>query len=229
MDADTTLLKASARNMILGQLMTNDVLDERILQAMMDTPREQFVSANLRGAAYVDEDMEIAPGRYLMAPLTFAMLLGMTNIVPSSRVLVIGCLTGYAAAVAARLAKSVVAVDIDDAAIAETIRHMEQSGLNNVHPYKTESLAEGYGMSAPYDVIIICGSVESIPEALGAQLAEGGRLVTVRNVAVRPDSKAGLGKGLLVEKIDGELQYREQFDASSALLPGFEHTASFVF
>ncbi|MDE3059773.1 MAG: hypothetical protein KGJ06_02035, partial [Pseudomonadota bacterium] len=85
------------RNMILGQLRTGDVRDERVLAAMQTVPRERFLPENLQGAAYVDEDLETHPGRYLMAPLTFARLLALAEISESSRVLVVGALNGYPA------------------------------------------------------------------------------------------------------------------------------------
>jgi len=215
--------------MVLSQLLTNDIIDSRILQAMKDIPREPFVPESLRGVAYVDEDLEIAPGRYLLAPLTFAMLLDLTKITPSSRVLVVGCLTGYPAAIVSRLAGQVVAIDTDEATILQARDHVKRLGISHAHPHKVASLAEGYAQSAPYDAIVVCGAIEFIPEVLGAQLAEGGRLVTIRNVATRPDSQGGLGKGLLVEKFGRRLQYREHFDASSAVLPGFERRTAFVF
>ena len=84
-------------------------------------------------------------------------------------------------------------------------------------------------MSAPYDAIVICGAIRFIPEALGSQLAIGGRLTAIRNVASRPGVQGGLGKGLLVRRLDHKLQYREHFDAAASLLPGFERPAGFTF
>jgi protein-L-isoaspartate(D-aspartate) O-methyltransferase len=91
------------------------------------------------------------------------------------------------------------------------------------------SLTDGYAPAAPYDVIVIQGAINFISEALAAQLASGGRLVTVRNVATRPGMRGGLGKGLLIRRLEQKLQYREYFDASCALLPGFEQGTSFTF
>lgn len=220
---------AQRQAMILGQIYTNDIIDERILTAMADIPREPFLPERLRGAAYVDEDLEISPGRYAMEPLTLAKLLDLAAILPSSRVLVIGCLQGYSAAIISRLAGEVIAVDIDSSAVDTAREHMKRLNIANVELQTVASLPDGYAAAAPYDIIVINGAVSFLPEALGAQLAMGGRLVTVRNVATRPGMKGGLGKGLLVERLDQRLQYREHFDASTVILPGFEADNGFRF
>jgi len=218
-----------AANMILGQLLTNDIADKHIFQAMEDIPREPFLPANLRGAAYVDGDLEIVTGRSLIAPLTFARLLDLANITPSCRVLNIGCLTGYTAAIIARLAGHVVAIDSDASVIEAARGHMQRLGIRNVNLQPVAAMQDGYAQSAPYDVIVISGAVHVISEMLGSQLSIGGRLVTVRNVASHPAFGGGLGKGLRVLRLDHKLQYREHFDASTPVLPGFESKEAFIF
>jgi protein-L-isoaspartate(D-aspartate) O-methyltransferase len=221
---------AMRKNMILGQLYTNEITDRRILAAMADIAREPFLPEGLRGAAYVDEDMEVLPGRYLMAPLTFARLLTMAEITPDCRVLNIGCLTGYSAAVLAKLAAHVVAIDSNAAAIEQSHEHMKRLNITNVNIQHVRNMADGYALSAPYNAIVITGAIHSVSEPLGSQLsADSGRLVTIRNTATRPDSKSGPGKGVLVQRLDHHLQYREHFDASCPLLPGFEQGSAFVF
>lgn len=217
------------KNMILGQLFTNDIANKHILGAMAQVPREAFVPDRLHGAAYVDEDLDMGDGRWLMAPLTFAKLLDMAEITPACRVLNIGCHTGYSAAVLAKLASLVVAVDTDAGALEEARLHMNALRITNVNLHKVASLAEGYTGAAPYDVIVIQGAINFISEKLAAQLAPGGRLVTVRNVALTPGVRGGLGKGLLIRRVEQKLQYREYFDAACALLPGFEQGTNFTF
>jgi protein-L-isoaspartate(D-aspartate) O-methyltransferase len=215
--------------MILGQLYTNDIVDKRILEAMADIPREPFLPEGLRGAAYVDEDMDVGNGRYMMEPLTFAKLLDLAEITPACRILNIGCLNGYSAAILSRLGAHVVGVDVDTNAIVEARTHMQSFGITNVNLQPVSTMSDGYAMSAPYNVIVIQGAIGFISEVLGSQLAVGGRLVTIRNIAKRSDSPVGLGKGLLVTRIEHKLQYREHFDASCAVLPSFEQPADFVF
>ena len=216
-------------NMMLGQLLTNDITDKRILDVMTDLPREPFLPEKLRGAAYVDDNMDVGGGRFLLAPLTFARLLDFAEIKPSCRVLNIGCGTGYSAAVISKLAGHVVAIDVDDAAIQQGKDHMKRLGISNINFQTVKNMADGYAQSAPYNVIIIQGAINFISEALGSQLAVGGRLMAVRNIASRADGKGGLGKGLLVTRLDHKLQFREHFDASCPLLPGFEQTTGFTF
>ena len=217
------------RNMILGQLFTNEIRNKDIFSAMVNVPREAFVPEMLHGAAYVDEDLFMGNGRYLLAPLTFARLLDLAEITPSCRVLNIGCHTGYSAAVLARLSAMVVATDTDSSALEQARLHLNHMRVTNVTLQPVKALPDGYAPAAPYDVILINGAINFISEPLAAQLAPGGRLVCVRNVASRPGVKAGLGKGLLIKRIDQKLQYREYFDAGCALLPGFEQGESFTF
>lgn len=217
------------KNMILGQLFTNDIANKHIFSAMAQVPREAFVPEKLHGVAYVDEDLDMGNGRYLMEPLTFAKLLDMAEITPSCRVLNIGCYTGYSAAILAKLSALVVAIETDAGALEEARLHMNALKITNVNLQSVKTLADGYAPSGPYDVIVIQGAINFISEALAAQLAPGGRLVTVRNVASRPGTEGGLGKGLLIRRVEQKLQYREYFDASCALLPGFEQGTTFTF
>ena len=216
-------------NMILGQLYTNDIGDKRILQAMAEIPRELFLPENLRGAAYVDEDLDVGNGRYMIAPLTFAKLLDLAEITPACRILSIGCLTGYSVAILSKLGAHVVGIDSDASAIVQARMQMQRLGINNVNLQPVSSMSDGYAMSAPYNVIVIQGAIRFISEILGSQLAVGGRLVAVRNISRRSDTPIGLGKGLLVTLAHHKLQYREHFDASCAVLPGFEQPADFIF
>lgn len=213
-------------NMIAGQLVTNQIINSRILQAIADTPREDFVPGHLKHSAYVDANLDMGDGRHLLAPLTFARLLSLAAITPGCRVLDIGCLNGYSTAILAKLAGHVVAVDTSEEMIGKTKANLK--GAGDVDIQKVTSLAGGYGMSAPYDVIIIEGAINFVPEELGLQLSEGGRIATL----FRKDQGRGLvygtGKGLLIRRLEGSLQYREHFDAAAAILPGFERETSFT-
>lgn len=87
------------RNMVEGQLRTNKVIDERLIAAMSSVPRENFVPAKLAGVAYVDEDLALGGGKYLMEPMVFARLVQALDLAPGKRVLVVGDFTGYAGTV----------------------------------------------------------------------------------------------------------------------------------
>lgn len=225
----TSASAQKAAHMILGQIYTNEVTDTAILTALAEVPREPFLPAHLQGAAYVDQELEVAPNRYLMEPLSFAKLVALADLQPSSRVLVIGALGGYAPAVIAKLAGHVVATETDASMIPgarEIIRHLS---LNNVDVQQVASLSDGYAASAPYDVIFIAGAVIYIPESLGNQLASGGRIVTVRSVGKTGPGIDGLGKGIRITRIDHKLQVREYFDTGAHILPGFEDNRGFIF
>lgn len=212
---------AQARNMALGQLITNEIRDPRILRAMTSVPREHFVPERLAGSAYVDDDLHIGGGRYLMAPLTFAKLLACAQIMPEHRVLNVGALAGYTAVVIARLASHVVATEIDEG-LAQYMRDsLPPLGVHNVDVEQVANMADGYALSSPYDVIIVSGGVRSIPHALSSQLSLSGRLVAVSIVAGRPDIRGGMGRGIVVQRQHDRFYATEHFDAAAVLLPGF--------
>ena len=214
---------AAARlNMVESQIRTNKVTDSRIIGAMSELPRERFVPKPLRGIAYVDEDIHIGNGRYLMEPMVLARLLQTANIGPKDIVLAIGVATGYDAAVLSRLAATVVALESDAALAAQATRLLADLGLDNVAVVEGR-LEDGYPRQAPYNVIVLCGAVEQIPAVLHDQLAAGGRLVTV----LTPPGEQG--KAVIAIRASGPVTMRPVFDAATNLLPGFAREPSFVF
>jgi len=210
-----------AKMMALGQLYTNEITDKNLLQAMVDVPRETFLPAALRGSAYVDEDLPMGGGRFMLEPLNAARLISLASITQNCRVLVVGAYNGYMATLAGKIAHHVVAIDTNGDALEQAKVNIEKLGLSNINLQQVKSLANGYALSAPYDAIVICGAIDYIPEALASQLSIHGRLAAIRNVVKRPGIQGGLGKGLLVTRSGGQLQYREMFDASASPLPGF--------
>lgn len=216
------------RNMVECQLVPGNVLDEDVVEALGNVPREQFVPEALQGSAYVDEDIPVAKNRYLLAPLVLARLLVLADIRKTDTVLDIGCATGYSTAVLGQLAEKVVAVE-EQMELAEKARQL----LTRLHTPNAEvvtgAFTPGYPSSGPYDVIFINGAIETLPETLTDQLAEGGRLVTIRSISLRPGKSAGLGKAVLYRKSGGRLFHKEAFDASVPLLHGFEEKRQFEF
>lgn len=221
--------KRMTQNMILGQLITNEVTDERVLQAITDTPRLAFVPEHLHGVACVDEDIEIGHGRFLMEPMIFAKLLMLAEVTPACRVLNIGVLTGYSAVVLSKLATHVTATECETDFVEMMRAHIKTLAIDNIDVQQLSNLAQGYPPSAPYDVIFINGAVQSVSEKLSHQLSTHGRLVAVHSVATRPGIGMGLGKGIVAKRIHGQLQVREFFDASAVILPGFESESCFSF
>jgi len=209
------------RHMIDGQILPNRVTDRRLIEALSEVPRERFVPRSLQGVAYVDEDLAIAPGRYLMEPMVFARLVQEAAIQPGDAVLDIGAGLGYDAAVMARLASVVVAVE-EDAELAKAAGDtLNELSIDNVAVIEGP-LSEGCPKQAPYDVIFFGGAVEEVPQTILKQLAEGGRLVAVVN-------RRNIGYATLITRQNGVLGDRVLFDAGTPLLPGFARKPAFQF
>jgi protein-L-isoaspartate(D-aspartate) O-methyltransferase len=214
---------AAARlNMVESQLRTNKVMNEAVLEAFLAVPRERFVPAALRGTAYIDADLPLGNGRYLLEPMVFARLVELARVGPQDTVLEIGCATGYGTAILARLARSVVGIDSDDQFVAQATARLRELAIGNASVLEAP-LAAGYPNRAPYSVILFEGAAAKIPEALTRQLGEGGRLVAV----VRPGE--GVGRATLVARTNGVIAHRAVFDAAAPFLPGFQPAPSFVF
>jgi len=218
---------AARLNMVEGQLRTNKVTDEAVLEGFLTTPRERFVPARLRGIAYVDDDIPLSNGRYLIEPLVLARLLQLAEIGKGDKVLEIGCGTGYATAILAQIAASVVAVESDPQLAAAARANLAALGCGNVQ-LQEAPLHAGWRAGAPYNVILINGGVAEIPAAISDQLAEGGRLVTVTEGGAGP-SQARCGCAVLMTRAEGKLSSRPVFDATVDVLPGFARRPAFVF
>jgi protein-L-isoaspartate(D-aspartate) O-methyltransferase len=208
------------RNMVESQIRTNEVTDEALLAALGAVPRERFVPDTLRGVAYIDEDLPLKKGRYLMEPMVFARLLQLAAIKPSDMVLDIGCGTGYSTAILSRLANTVVALESDPELAALATATLSELGIDNA-VVVTGPLAEGCAKQGPYDVIVFNGSVPSVPDKISRQLAEGGRLVAVVG--------EGVGRGTLTMRTRGTIASRPVFDAATPVLPEFAAEQGFVF
>lgn len=166
------------RRMVENQLKPNRITDRRLLAAMAEVPRELFVPPTLRNVAYVDEDLPLGDGRFLIEPLALAKLLQAARIRAEDVVLVIGDSTGYAGAVVARLAATVILLAGDAEEARALDRLVPQVGADNL-VVQVGDPREGLASQAPFDVVLVLGAVRVVPRALLDQLALGGRLVTV--------------------------------------------------
>lgn len=212
---------AARRNMVESQLRTNKVTDAALLDAFDSVPRELFVPAALRSVAYVDEDLPIGAGRHLLEPMVLARLIQLADVQRTDTVLDLACGTGYSTAILSRLAASVVGVE-NDAAMAGRAREILASlGIENVAIFVGDPQL-GCARQGPYDVIVINGMIEVLPEALSEQMLEGGRIVAV-------ERRDGVGRAVLRRRTDGVVAGRVAFEAAVPLLPGFAAPAQFVF
>lgn len=206
------------RAMVASQLRTTGVNDPRVVAAMGSVARERFVPADRVPMAYADALIPLGNGRDLNTPMSLGRML--TEAAPSAedRALVIGAATGYAAAVLSQLVASVVAVEEDLGLIAAARETLAGTDVKLVEG----PLAKGYKGRAPYDLILIDGAVEFVPDAIVAQLAENGRLAAamlVQGVAqISVGRRGGAGFGMAAVS-----------DAASAILPGFAKPRNFVF
>lgn len=210
-------------NMIEHQLRPNKLTDERLIAAFAQLQRELFVPEPMRGVAYIDEDLPLGGGRYLMQPMVAARLLQMAAVARKDTALVVGAGVGYEAALLSCLARAVVALE-DNTDLARFGRAaLVEHRIASV-AYVEAPLAAGHRQRAPYDVILFGGAVAQIPDEIAAQLGEGGRMVAV----VRPPV-AGPGRATLFVRTGGVLAHRVIFDAATPLLPGFVPKPAFVF
>jgi protein-L-isoaspartate(D-aspartate) O-methyltransferase len=213
--------ETARRNMVESQIRTNKVTHAALLAAMAAVPRERFVPAERAHAAYVDEDIPLAAGRYLMEPMIFARLVQVAEPEPNENALLVGSATGYGAAVLARLVKSVTALESDPALAAKGREQFARQSVIGAAQVEGP-LEQGWPRGAPYELILLEGAAEVIPQALFDQLADGGRLVAVIVAE-------GIGRAVLHTKRANILSHRPIFDAAIHPLPGFASKRGFVF
>jgi protein-L-isoaspartate(D-aspartate) O-methyltransferase len=206
------------RAMVESQLRTVGVNDPRVVAAMDAVPREAFAPADRRATAYADAYVPLGNGRALNPPMTLGLLLTEARLTGAERVLVIGAGTGYAAAVAARLAANVVAIE-EDSALAATARGtLEGSGVELIEG----PLVAGHPAGAPYDLILIDGAVAQLPDAIVEQVADGGRIAT--GLIEQGVTRLAVGR-----VIGGAVGFITFADAAIAPLPGFSAPHGFSF
>jgi protein-L-isoaspartate(D-aspartate) O-methyltransferase len=213
---------AARRYMVDGQVRPADVTDLRIISAMLEVPREQFVAPAMAGLAYLDLDVPVGAGassRRLIKPMVLAKMIQAADLKATDRALDVGCVTGYGAAVLTRIAGEVVALE-QDAALAESAR-AALSAQPNIR-VANGPLTEGWPQAAPYDAILLEGATERAPDVLLRQLKDGGRLVCV--LGAGPGAQA-----MLYRRSGGEFGGRPLFDAAAPVLPGFVNPPEFAF
>ena len=217
------------RRMVDCQLRTFSVFDEAVLFAVLNTPREVFLDPAAQVVAYSDAVLNVSAGgsrRQELTPMVLARLLQNADVKPTDKVLVVGGGTGYAAAIAARLGGSVVALEAD-AAFTDAARNALTSlGSLAKVDLTTGPLEAGAPTKGPFDVILVAGAVEEGLEVLLGQLTDGGRLVTIR----RSEGQTGLAmKAVRYDRVGPDAGLRTIFDATASVLPGFGRKPAFVF
>lgn len=213
--------------MVDGQVRTTDVTDLRVISAMLDVPREQFVPERIRPFAYIDEDIPLKDarrgqvGRYLMESSPFAKMIQLAEVQASDVVLDVGTGSGYSAAVLSKLCAQVIALESDPELAAEASANLQRLGYDNVAVVEGE-LSRGYADAAPYDVIVFEGAIEQLPDAFSSQLKDGGRLAAVVG-------QGNAARTYLYTKSGANLSALHAFNAAIKPLPGFETPKAFDF
>lgn len=211
------------RHMVDGQVRPSDVSDLRVIGAMLEVPRENFVPPSLTSIAYLDIDLPVGDGatqgRRLLKPIILAKLLNAAQIEPTDKVLDVGCATGYTAAVLGHMAAEVVALE-EDAGLAKTAKAALAAQPNVT--VVTGRLTEGWTQGGPYDVIVLEGSTDIEPLAFRGQLKNGGKLICV--LGSEPGAAAWLYR-----RSGEEFGGRPVFSAAAAVLPGFVKPKVFAF
>ena len=206
--------------MVDGYIRPSDVTKFPIIDAMLSVPREAYVPDAMRELAYIGEHMELGGGRAVMDARVLAKTLDVLDIRAGELVLDIGCAYGYTAAVIARLAEAVVAVEEDGTMAADAEATLAAEGVDNAAVIEAP-LTEGAPKHGPYDVITIEGAVETVPGAILDQLKDGGRIAAIF-------MEGALGELRIGHKTKGRVSWRYAFNATAPLLPGFAAERSFA-
>ena len=212
---------ATRRTMMVDtQVRPSDVTKFPIIDAMLSLPRETFVPSHLREAAYIGENLDLGGGRVMLEPRTLAKMVDALDIRPGHVVLDLGCGLGYSTALAARLADFVVGVEDDETRADEAQQILSEEGIDNA-AVVSGPLAEGAAKSAPYDIVMIQGAIETLPEAIAEQVKDGGRIGAIF-------ATGALGTVRIGHKLDGRVSWRYAFNAGAPVLDGFLAARTFA-
>lgn len=212
---------ATRRTMMVDtQIRPSDVTRFPIIEAMLAVPREDFVPADKLEAAYVGDNVSLGGSRVVLEPRTLAKMLDSLDINPDELVMDLGCGLGYSSAVIARMAAAVIAVEEVESLAEDAQAALSRAGADNVILH-TGAIASGAEAHGPYDVIVVQGAVEHMPEAILSQLKEGGRIAALF-------AEGELGVVRIGYKIDGTMNWRFAFNAGAPVLPGFERHRAFT-
>jgi protein-L-isoaspartate(D-aspartate) O-methyltransferase len=207
--------------MVDTQVRPSDVTKFPIIDAMLAVPRESYVPRDKREAAYVGENVDLGGNRVVLEPRTLAKMLDALDITNDELVLDIGAGLGYSSAVIARIAEAVIAVEDDEERAEEAQSLLMENDVDNIVVHQGP-LTEGAKDHGPYDVIVLQGGVEHLPDGLVDQLKDGGRMAVLFMTGALGEVRVGY-------KIDGKMNWRLSFNAGAPVLPGFEKHAAFSF
>ncbi len=213
---------AARRNMVDCQIRPNDVTDPRIVRAFLAVEREAFLPKSRHALAYAEAEPRTSDGRALWTPRDTAKLIKAVDPQPSEAALVVAAGAGYEAALLTHLCETVIALEDSEERVASLTERFARLGLDRAVAVQGE-LEAGLPDEGPFGIIVICGMVEHVPDALTGQLAEGGRLAAVVEV------DDALGQGRVYARAGGVAAYRVAFDATPPKLNVMRKPRAFVF
>ena len=214
--------QAMRRTMVDTQIRVNDVTEFDIIDAFLTVPRELFVPRSAVGIAYSEIEIETSDQRALWTPRDFSKLLKAAEPKPSDLALFVGAGAGYEASVVSQVVDTVIALEEDTALVEQMTERFGEIGLDSIVAVEGE-MSAGLADQAPFDVIIIGGMVETVPDIWLQQLSDGGRLAVV--VQVDRD----LGKARIYTKSDQTIGYRDVFDCRPPKFAAFNKAPAFEF
>lgn len=215
--------EALRKAMVDSQIRPNKVIDDRVIAAFMSVPRERFVSKNMQNLAYIDEDIHLSGGRFIVEAMVMARIIQTLALDASQSVMLIGAGTGYTAALLSSLVESVIAIETRAQMVEKAQQAVTALDIGNVAVIKAR-LQDGYASEAPYDAIIIEGAVEQMPQSLLDQLADGGRLAAIW----RPDGTQA-GEACIWHKTVDAVTRTALFTAQVPVLDEFRAKPKFSF
>lgn len=215
-------LEQARFNMIEQQIRPWDVLDTSVLGLLSAVHREDFIAEAHRAQAFMDLEIPLGGGRSLLPPRVEARLVQDLNLGADDTVLQIGAATGYVTALLARKSRRVVGMEADAALASVARENLRKAGIHNAE-IVSGSGSEGLAAQAPFDAILLCGSVAEVPQSLLDQLQVGGRLLAI--VGHEPVMRA-----LRFTRVaSGQHSRQELFDTVASRLPGFAEPSRFQF
>lgn len=219
---------AEARKMMVDRhVRPADVTRIDVINAFLAVPRETFFPKAKRALAYAGETVAVTDGRSELDPRVFAKMLQALALEPSDLALIVGAGGGYAPAVAAHLASTVVALETEEELAAACEASLAKVGAEAVLTARGP-LEAGWPEHQPYNAILVYGGIVGAPPAaLTDQLGEAGRIVAIR--MDDGDAEGALGRCVLGVKSGNTIGYRPIFDAAAPILPGFTKPTAFEF
>ena len=209
------------KNMVASQVLTNKVNDSYVIEAFEKVPREAFLPLNIQYQAYIDVDLQLASGRWLMQPMVAARLVQLANLTKSDNVLVVPCGIGYLSTIISQIVESVVAIEQDNNIYKLASKITSELNADNVVVINSP-IQDGCLTEAPFDVIFFDGGVEEIPISIQNQLSDGGRLIAVVN-------EGKVGRATIINRYGDAFGKRVEFDVTIPTIPEFKTENKFLF